>query len=286
MPDRAMRSRVERLMSGNFRPDDLTRLFLYARDRCDGRESVQEIGDFVAHHDERSKGLITRSCRDWVTSVQFWVKYATQRKIDLNRLPSNFIDVLHSGFRQTSSDVTMLKVGLKKSAAGKLLPDLIKKLIRNPDDTIGLSPQHTQSEVALAQCLTTILTMKSAFTGDKLFSDFGATLNSLSLLKKSEQSSFSRLKPAISLFAVSVMHNCVIRLDDGTTVKLQAEGPTGGLHVSLTNPSQNPNERLPTSMFSAGLQSCDYCEVDLLATPLPWDVDLEITSSMRLGILR
>jgi hypothetical protein len=48
MADPGMRARVERLVQGDVRVDDLTRLFLFARDRCDGRECVREIGDFVA----------------------------------------------------------------------------------------------------------------------------------------------------------------------------------------------------------------------------------------------
>lgn len=43
MPDAGLRARVERLLRGDLRIDDLTRLFLYVRDRCDGREPVREI---------------------------------------------------------------------------------------------------------------------------------------------------------------------------------------------------------------------------------------------------
>jgi hypothetical protein len=71
MPDPKSRARVQRLLSGTFRPDDLTGLFLYARDHCDGRESVAEIGHFVAHHNERDRGIVTRSTRDWFAMARF-----------------------------------------------------------------------------------------------------------------------------------------------------------------------------------------------------------------------
>jgi hypothetical protein len=57
MGDPKSRARVQRLLSGDFCPDDLTGLFLYARDHCDGREPVAEIGHFVAHHSERDMGI-------------------------------------------------------------------------------------------------------------------------------------------------------------------------------------------------------------------------------------
>src|SRR5262245_5251242 len=74
MADAKSRARVERLLSNRFRQDDLTGLFLYARDHCDGRESVTDIGDFIAHHNERNKGIVTRSTRDWFTVVRFHMR--------------------------------------------------------------------------------------------------------------------------------------------------------------------------------------------------------------------
>ena len=86
MPDPASRTRVERLLRGDFRVDDLTRLFLYARDRCDGRESVKEVGDFVAHHNERNKGTVTRATREWFAISGFISRLYTKR-YNRDRLP-------------------------------------------------------------------------------------------------------------------------------------------------------------------------------------------------------
>ena len=71
MSDPKSRARVERILSGELRADDLANLFLYARDHCDGRETVKEVGDFVAHHTERTKGVVTRTARDWYAIVIF-----------------------------------------------------------------------------------------------------------------------------------------------------------------------------------------------------------------------
>src|SRR5688572_6682491 len=99
MPDPGMRARVGRLLRRDFRSDDLTRLFLYARDRCDGRESVQEIGDFVAHHDERTKGLITRSTRDWqITAWHYTLRI--QNALDRFRLSKDYPEFLYASLRR------------------------------------------------------------------------------------------------------------------------------------------------------------------------------------------
>ena len=99
MSDAIARARVERLLRGDVRNDDLTRLFLFARDRCDGRECIQKIGDFVAHHDERTKGIVSRTVADWSVIVRFrgWVP---NNQLDLQRLPSIFAEYLMATARR------------------------------------------------------------------------------------------------------------------------------------------------------------------------------------------
>lgn len=66
----------------------MSRLFLFARDRCDGREAVQEIGDFVAHHSERTKGIVTRSTKEWFTTARFAIETSGRVLDDPQKLPS------------------------------------------------------------------------------------------------------------------------------------------------------------------------------------------------------
>jgi hypothetical protein len=78
MPDPKSKARVDRLLRGEFRPDDLTGLFLYARDHSDGRETVVDTGNFVANHDERYIGIITRSPREWFAVVRYHMSPSDQ----------------------------------------------------------------------------------------------------------------------------------------------------------------------------------------------------------------
>jgi len=70
--DDDLRGRVQRLLAGSHQVHDLHRLFLALRDRAHNRESVREIGDFVAHRAERQKGLVTQTGRDVFTSIDVW----------------------------------------------------------------------------------------------------------------------------------------------------------------------------------------------------------------------
>lgn len=283
MVDAGLRARVERLLRGDdFRPDDLTRLFLYARDRCDGREAVQEIGDFVAHHNERTKGLVTRIARDWFLTTRF--VFVDQETLDFSHLPENYLTVLEASFRQLDDDIVFMeKLGKSRKQAGKLMPSLISKFTKNSDETLAFSSEHTSDEFELAKCLSTIVVFKPAFSADRLLKEFSATLKSNALLKQNELAAFEKLQPLISLFAISVMHNCALRFDDDVALRLEASGPTSKLlQICALTPLGKSN--LPGRLFSTDLNPKEYCDPELLALSR-WECDLEVTPRGLLGKL-
>ena len=85
--------RIRRLVRGEFDPEDFTHLFMYLRDRCDGRESVLEVGDFVPHRNERTKGIVTRTPRDLFLIAGYKLE-TLGKPIALDCVPPNFTDVL------------------------------------------------------------------------------------------------------------------------------------------------------------------------------------------------
>ena len=92
MANAGMRIRVKRLLHGKFRPDDITTLFLHLRDRHGGRESVREMGDFVAHPDRRDRGMTAKQVGTWFTYMRFRL-LAQQGPLDIMNLPINFREV-------------------------------------------------------------------------------------------------------------------------------------------------------------------------------------------------
>ena len=69
--------RVTRLLRGERRVTDLDRLFADLRMLKPGRTSVQEIGHFAAHRDERDSGISLGRANDIQTSARLW-----QRQFD------------------------------------------------------------------------------------------------------------------------------------------------------------------------------------------------------------
>jgi hypothetical protein len=289
-PDSGLRARVERLLHGDFRPADLDRLFLYARDRCDGRESVQEVGDFVAHHSERMKGIVTRTVRDWYLTVRFHFQRIENKNLDWKRLPPDFDEILAASFRRIPRAMISRRIGLTRSDVKKRLPGIIKGLKRNSDGSIALNSFYTPRELKIVEILSDILVAEPVFNNDRLFSDFSAILKSHGLLSHSEMGAFVDLKPAIGLFAVAEMHNCTVQLGDGVTVRLRINDVVGANKIAVSAPIQVSVIRgspifISTAIFATEVEAEQGCTAELLALRDPWDFDIELTHERLLAKL-
>lgn len=272
------------MLAGDVRADDLARLFLYARDRCDGREAVREIGDFVAHHAERTKGITTREVRDWYRITSFLIPRFDQHAQPIygDRLPSDFPDFLKATFRRVEAAFLRKNAQLRRADAHQMLSSLLSKFVTNADGTVAISNEHTKGERTLMEALCQVLVVRPAFDDARLFSDFAATLKSHALLKKEELCDFAGLRPAIALFAVAVMHNCTIQLGDGKVSRLHAS--LGGDHIAVCAPvpvslPHRGREQVYVSsaIFGTKLNPLDYCKFDLLRSDTV-DCDLELAT--------
>lgn len=277
-----LRARVQRLLNGECRSDDISRLFLYARDHCDGRQSVREIGDFVAHHNERTKGIITEEVRDWYRTAAFMALVVT-RKINWVKLPADFAEFLDASVRRTPPKMIKHHSGLQHAHARSIARNIIRRLVRNDDGTVSLPTHLSGAEGALIKILCGNITARPALDHQRLFVDFTATLRSNALLKKDEVTVFNALRPAIALFAVSEMHDCVIQLGNGNVSRLRA-GVGASAHICVDAPLEEP--AWSSAIFSTDLKAAEYCTPELLDVPPPWSFPLELVAPGLLAQLR
>src|SRR5260370_520499 len=118
---------------------------------------------------------------------------------------------------------------------------------------------------------------------DSLFDEFCETLEKNKLLLPDERSSFSAVKPGISLFAITAMHQCKIDLGDGTYATLQAACNDGVIKVQVTGEVKNIFVR--RNLFATTLPCADRCTPELLELE-SWDFPLELTAECKLGLLK
>src|SRR5271166_1786288 len=280
MIGQALRRRVERLLDGEPMAQHLDRLFLYARDRCDGRETVQEIGDFVAHHNQRTKGVLTRSARDFFTVTRTKVLYMNQA-FDLSDLPPNFPDFVRAMSRLLDSQTTKKDTGLAKNKFDKRLEPLISKFKMKSYQRFFLTEPLTKEEETVIKCLISYIIVKPAFTSDRLVQDFIAVLQSNGLLRKDETGKMKTLAPGIVLHALACMHQCEIVLSDGSRSLLSifVDGDPQSFVINSTADVVSPqiqSLRIAFPIFSTNVPFLSYTADDLKVEQMPWSFPVQL----------
>lgn len=86
MLDTDIRVRVKRILRGERRQYVFDRIFLYLRTRHCGRQSLQEIGAFIAHRDQREKGPVTNKRAADILSLSRRQIRTSLRKRDMRNI--------------------------------------------------------------------------------------------------------------------------------------------------------------------------------------------------------
>ena len=250
-------------------------------------KASKNIGDFVAHHSERTKGLTTLTARDWAAIARFrgWRPNETP---DITRLPSVFPDFLNATARRLGHKIIKQSTGLTRAEAAARIPHIVSRLIRNDDGTFALNPLYSQQEQSILDCFLSHIVARSAFNGERLYLDFSATLKSNGLISKDELRTLATIRHFVILYASVVMHRCAIVIDESLTVLLQTFAhPAARIQVDCPIPittgiASIPAINLSSAIFSTDLSSSQYCDPSLLTIRSPWDFPLELTSGGRI----
>ncbi len=251
-----LRIRVERLLRGDKRPEDVAALFLALRDYSGGRECVVEIGNFVAHRGERSVGITTREARDFFSTARFYIDYIHRnRPVNLFDLPKNISSLLESSFRRTSNQMIRQHLNMNRQTAERSLSELRSRFTLDAQGRVVLT-WPTNVDQAMLTCLLGHLTARPAFTDQQLIEQLSGSLASNDLLLKSELRAFKSLREFVGLFAVANMHLCVIDLGDGTAAELAAGAINSQEAIGVTA-SAELKRAIPVAARDAGFENDD-----------------------------
>jgi hypothetical protein len=286
-----LRIRVERLLRGERRPEDLTALFLALRDFSGGRECIVEVGNFIAHRGERRIGITTREARDFFRIIRFYTAYTYQgRQLDLLDLPKDISELLAGSFRRTPNDMIRQHLAINRQTAEKNLNDLRSRLHQDSSGRISLA-WPTNLDYVLLGCVLGHITAQPAFTDQQLIEQLSACLFSHGLLRGRERQTFRLLKEFVGIFAVASMHLCVIDLGDGFTAELGA-GATksqGAIGVAASSELSGLNPagaiRIAATFFQTSISVFDCCDQELHPesdqTPV-WPFHIELANTGKL----
>jgi hypothetical protein len=278
-----LRPRVERLLYGEFVPDDLTRLFLYLRATPYGRQTVKEVGDFVAHFGMRDKGPSTDLANNFFTVLRFSAPLMADPQ-HLHGLSLN-PEVLQANFATIDQEVLRQKTKLKPRVARQVFESMLAKMRqiagKNQSQTLN------EQEGSLLRFLLSHLTVKPAFDDETLFKEFSVVLEKNKLLREGEREALQKIKPVVALYAVALMHLCHIKLKEGSPAELMADRSDGFIRVIASGAC--PIKEIPTlhfagSMFSTSLPAKEWCEPELLEgdSQTKWTFPIELGANKKL----
>jgi hypothetical protein len=283
--DPEFRSRVLRLLNGHGRPEDVGRLYMGLRFRSFGLPSFREVGDFIAHSEERDKGVVTDELRGFFKMLRFQTQY-WHKPFDWNHLPAEFPALLKSNFERLSSADIKQETGLNRKDAKRHLRSALQNFYKRPDGGIYLQFQLSREEDAVTKYCASRLSLRSAFTGEDLYRDFQSVLLKNKLLEEMEKPALKRLQPLIVLSAIPFMHHAIVRLDNGWAATLAGGVIKGNIVVNArTHIADLPHPDSDRILFSAvivetNLKAQDWCH-PTLATTVEWKTPIETTHEPR-----
>ncbi|MBC7985316.1 MAG: hypothetical protein H7X93_01395 [Sphingomonadaceae bacterium] len=277
--DQDLSRRLGRLLRGERRSEDLDRLFLALRERHGAHPSVREIGDFVAHRDQREKGPVTQKARDVFTSFQSWLRISVMRE------PFTLADirkVAEANLRNATDAQLEARLGLKRAVVKSVLAQALNKAEKGRDAT----PRERKTVDYLGGAFI----WNPAFTDIEVVEDLLHVLGDTGLLQKADHAAFHTLSEFITLYVLTLMHGSAVLLENGDRADLvagfaNAEGRLEVKAVLTVNDLKKP-VFAPACLFWTTLLGTAYCAPELLYDPSDWQGPLEINRDGKLAPLR
>lgn len=278
MIDGDLQRRVERLIRGERRTEDLDRLYLGLRERAFGKASVREIGDFVAHRSEREKGAVTARVRDVFVSLHSWARGL------MGHIPSlpELRKVAAANLRIATDAQLQNRLALRRQVVASVLEQGIRKL------EAGKRP--TDREARVINYLGSAFIWNQAFTANEVLTDLVHVLGQHKLLRAPVKESFSAIAPFLALYVITLMHGSAIMLEDDQRAELFAthNNERRFLEVKARLIVTDFTKPLiaPVCIFWTELEADRWCASDLREHVDAWNGPLEIDADGLLTFLR
>lgn len=271
------RRRVERLLAGERRTDDLTRLFLDLRARVGPDSCVREVGDFLAHRSERDRGVTMNAAQDFHTGARGWlaaIRAGSPNAITLEQ----FAEVARANLRRATPEQILRGCRLSRTEAKASLERAIKRL--------GSGGHVTKRDARTFDFLAGRFIWNQAFDDETLLGELVSALTRSGALLASEITAFSGLKTFVALFAISQMHLGAVATTHGP-VALFADfdnsRSTLWVRAQIVIEDLGKPIYMPLCVFNTSIDGPSHCDVRLSADPDTWRHTVEVMDGIRLA---
>lgn len=287
-----VRLRVDRFLSGDRRPRDLDVIFTDLRFRCSGNQAIRDVGNFVAHAEERDRGIACESIRNLALCFKLHMEREHARKQG-DPLPGSVADLRDAALAALSMDTperVRQKTLMGKKQAKRCLERAYAKIDSFEGNVPVLNDRLTLEEKrVMRRYFVTVLAMP-AFIDDDLVAQLGDCLIRNKFMLKSQQLKLREARDYLALYVIERMNLANIDLRNGeyATLRLGYKLNSGLLSIDAWIPMAAMGIQMHVSnvAFATHYDPSQWCEPELLlALEAGGSREIEISDSGLLQML-
>jgi hypothetical protein len=282
-----LRGKVQRLLRGDISATDIHDLFFSIRDEAGGSSLVTDVANFIAHP-LRTQGSVRQDLIDAVAILRVHFT-TTASPILTNDIPASVIDALRANLRRVRKTTLKAWTGMNKSQAEPILERILARSVPTSPGRVSKLSAESEEEISLANCILRNVKGGPQFTDAGLFEDFCRALQMQKLLRASEKQEFRSAKAAVTLFALTALHNRKIDLGDGSVANVaiarDIRGNLGAFAFAEIGKDFGLGKTIGSLwIFETSLPIARYCEPDCAPTErAPFVGDFELKPGSKLG---
>lgn len=275
-----LRGRVQRLLHGDLRAADIQELFSSIRHQTGGRGLVSEITNFIAHP-SRNQGAAWQEVCDAFEYLNFMLPFQRQ-KIITRDLPATVPAAMRANLRRIRKAILLRELRMSRPQAEEIMNRVLARQVSTGPGRLSKLDYRTQQEARVIICIMRRIVGGSLFDENDLLEDFYRALHDQQLIEPSEKQELKKAKTAISLFALTAMHNRSIVLRDGSVSTVSIIPDVRGNLASFAW-CRIGGSRVAFWLFETNLSVATHCEPGVApGAREPFIGDFELTPDSKL----
>lgn len=285
------RRKVEKLLAGDRNYAYLMDLLLFCRDKCDGRRTLQEIGDLVAHSDERNKGVLAERVSYFADSMDFLadMNYGlASERLQFDNLSNNTYIFLKKNLTKLLREKLPKESIFDKKDMKEFRENFSRNFTKNSNGSWRFCSFSDDKKTAILSYLCKHILFEKQMNSSDLIKQFADTLKSHSFLKRSEVSEFRKLESLVGAFCIARMHQCIITRNNQSSYVIKACINNDELMSMIFVSNEFWNSRnidMGLILFRVSGLASDICHESLLSLKDLNNKSLEIDPSGKLAPL-
>jgi hypothetical protein len=258
------------------------------RRRSYGNKAVEDIGDFVAHPDERDEGASHRGIQNFLRIFRFhWLGFGTEED-KRARTHQQLAEAAFATLETVGPAEVKKRLGVGQSSARKILKRALARVFKL--DTGFIAANLTQQENKILRHFTSRLVSFPAFTDAEVEKQFLVCLAKNGLIESVPTNPIPELREKLAIFTIRALHLGVVIVGNDRAILQGGCDPHGeagaiGIWATMSVSETKPTHRAMTAVYMCGLDPERWLDPQLANTPI-WPFPLEVGPAGKLQMLQ